>query len=75
MRSLSWKAGIAGAALIVTSVYAAAQMGPGQMPQGQMSPEHMMGMMKRMSQMMDHCSKMMQGDPSSRKDAPAAPEK
>jgi len=40
------------------------------MPQRPMPREHMMGMMKRMSQMMDRCSTMMQG-----RDAPAAPEK
>jgi len=70
MRRIFWKASLAGAALVVTTVYAAAQMGPGQMPQRPMPPEHMMGMMKHMSQMMDRCSTMMQG-----RDAPAAPEK
>jgi len=61
MRRLSWKVGLAGAALIVTTVYAVAQM--------------MMGMMKQMSQMMDRCSNMMQGGPHDRRDAPATPEK
>jgi len=69
------KAGLAGAALVVTTVYAAAQMAPGQMPQGPMPPEQMMGMMKQMSQMMDRCSAMMQGGPHNRRDAPATPEK
>ena len=49
MRRLSWKVSVAGAALVVTTVYAAAQMTPGQMPQGPMPPEQMMGMMKQMS--------------------------
>ena len=77
MRRLSWKAGLAGAALIVTTVYAVAQMTPGQMPQGPMPPEQMMmmGMMKQMSQMMDRCSNTMQGGPHDRTDAPATPEK
>ena len=77
MRRLSWNAGLAGAALIVTTVYAVAQMAPGQMPQGPMPPEQMMmmGMMKQMSQMMDRCSNMMQGGPHDRRDAPATPEK
>ena len=75
MRRLSWKAGLAGAALIVTTVYAVAQMTPGQMPQGPMPPEQMIGMMKQMSQMMDRCSNMMQGGPHDRRDAPATPEK
>ena len=70
MRRIFWKASLAGAVLVVTTVYVAAQMGPGQMPQRPMPREHMMGMMKRMSQMMDRCSTMMQG-----RDAPAAPEK
>jgi len=35
----------------------------------------MMGMMKQMSQMMDRCSNMMQGDPHGRRDTPATPEK
>jgi len=48
-----WKAGIAGAALIVTTVNAAAQMAPGQMPQGPMPPQQMTEMMKQMSPMMD----------------------
>ena len=74
MRRLSWKVSVAGAALVVTTVYAAAQMTPGQMPQGPMSPEQMMGMMKQMSQMMDRCSNMMQGGPHGRSDA-ASPEK
>ena len=75
MRRLSWKASVAGAALVVTTVYAAAQMGPGHMPQGPMSPEQMMGMMKQMSRMMDRCSTMMQGDAHDRRDAPATLEK
>ena len=75
MRRMIWKAGLAGAALIVATVHAAAQTGSGQMPQAQMSPEQMMGMMKQMSQMMDHCGNMMRGGPSERRDAPAAPEK
>ncbi len=37
MRLMSRTASLAGAALIVTTVYAAAQMGPGQRPQGHMS--------------------------------------
>jgi hypothetical protein len=49
---------------------------PGQMPQGPMPPEQMMGMMKQMSEMMDRCSSnMMQGGPHDRSDAPATPEK
>ena len=64
MRTLSWKAGIAGAAIVLTTAYAVAQMAPGnpdgQMPQGHMSPEQMMGMKKQMSQMMDHCNQMME---------------
>ena len=78
MRLLSWKATLAGAVLIGTTVDAVAQMGPGQMPQGQMSPEQMMGKMKQMSQMgrmMDHCSKMMPAGLNERRDAPATPEK
>jgi hypothetical protein len=71
MRRLSWKVSVAGAALVVTTVYAAAQMAPGQMPQGPMPPEQMMGMMKQM----DRCSTMMQGGPHRHGDAPAAPEK
>jgi len=74
MRRLSWKVSVAGAALVVTTVYAAAQMTPGQMPQGPMSPEQMMGMMKQMSQMMERCSNMMPGGPHGRSDA-ASPEK
>ena len=66
MRRLSWKVSVAGAALVVTTVYAAAQMTPGQMPQGPMSPEQMM--------MMERCSNMMQGGPHGRSDA-ASPEK
>ena len=51
-------------------------MAPGQMPQGPMPPEQMMGMMKQMSEMMDRCSSnMMQGGPHDRSDAPATPEK
>ena len=62
---------------MVTTVYAVAQMTPGQMPQGPMPPEQMMmmGMMKQMSQMMDRCSNTMQGGPHDRTDAPATPEK
>jgi len=75
MRRLSWKAGLAGAVLVVTSVYAAAQMAPGQMPQGPMSPQQMTEMMKQMSPMMDRCSTMRQGGPQHRRDAPATPEK
>ena len=75
MRRLSWKVSVAGAALVVTTVYAAAQMTPGQMPQGPMPPEQMMGMMKQMSQMMDRCSNMMQGGPHNHRDAPPTPEK
>jgi hypothetical protein len=75
MRRLSWKASLAGAALVVMTVYAAAQMSPGQMPQGPMPPEQMMGMMKQMSQMMDRCSSMMRSSPHQHGDAPAAPEK
>jgi hypothetical protein len=75
MRRLSWNASLAGAVLIVTTVYAAAQMGSGQMPQGPMPPEQMMGMMKQMNQMMDRCNSMMQGGPHHRRDAPATPEK
>jgi len=74
---MTWKASLAGAALVGTTVYAAAQMGSGQMPQGQMSPEQMMGMMKQMSQMgrmMDHCSNMMPAGLNERRDAPATPE-
>jgi len=37
MRSMHWKAGVAGAAFIVTTAYAVAQMAPGQRPQGHMS--------------------------------------
>jgi len=73
MRRLSWKVSVAGAALVVTTVYAAAQMTPGQMPQGPMSPEQMMGLMKQMK-MMERCSNMMQGGPHGRSDA-ASPEK
>ena len=75
MRRLSWKAGLAGTVLVVTSVYAAAQMGSGQMPQGPMPSEQMAGMMQQMSQMMDRCSTMMQGGPPHRRDTPATPEK
>jgi hypothetical protein len=75
MRLMLWKAGIAGAALIVTTVNAAAQMAPGQMPQGPMPPQQMTEMMKQMSPMMDRCSTMMQGGPHHRRDAPATPEK
>ena len=75
MRRMSWKAGLAGAALIVTTAYAAAQMAPGPMPQGQMAPEQMTGMMKQMSQMMDRCSNMMRRGPHGRGDTPAMPEK
>jgi hypothetical protein len=75
MRRLSWKAGLAGAALVVTTVYAAAQMGSGQMSQGPMPPQQMTEMMKQMSQMMDRCSAMMQGGPHTGRDAPATPEK
>ena len=75
MRRLPWKAAAAGAALVVTTVYAAAQMGSGQMPQGPIPPEQMMGMMQQMSQMMDRCRTMMQGGPHKHRDAPAAPEK
>ena len=75
MRTLSWKAGLAGAAIVATATYAFAQMSPGRMPQGQMSPEQMMGMMKQMSQMMDHCYKMMQGGPNDGRNTPATPEK
>lgn len=75
MRLIPWKAGVAGAVLIVTTVYAAAQMAPEQMAQGPMQPEWMMGMMKQMSQMMERCSKMMQAGPHDRSDAPATPEK
>ncbi len=75
MRRLSWNVGLAGAALIVTTVYAVAQMAPGQMPQGPMPPEQMMGMMKQMSQMMDHCTNMMRSGPHDRRDVPATPEK
>ena len=52
MRRIFWKASLAGAVLVVTTVYVAAQMGPGQMPQRPMPREHMMEMMKHMSQMM-----------------------
>ena len=79
MRTLFWKAGIAGAAIVLTTAYAVAQMAPGnpdgQMPQGHMSPEQMMGMKKQMSQMMDHCNNMMRASPNDRRDAPAVPEK
>ena len=75
MRRLPWKAAAAGAALVVTTVYAAAQMGSGQMPQGPMPPEQTMGMMRQMSRMMDRCSTMMQGGPHNRRDAPVTPEK
>ncbi len=75
MRRIFWKASLAGAALVVTTIYVAAQMSPGQMPQRPMPPEHMMGMMKQMSQMMDRCSTMMQDSPHKHRDAPAAPEK
>ena len=75
MRRLSWNAGLAGAALVVMTVYAAAQMPPGQMPQGPMPPAQMMGMMQQMSRMMDRCSAMMRGGPHQHRDAPAAPEK
>ena len=75
MRRLSWKAGHAGAALIVTTVYAVAQMTPGQVPQGPMPPEQMMGMMKQMSQMMDRCSNVMPGGLHDRRDTPATPDK
>jgi hypothetical protein len=75
MRRLSWKASLAGAVLAVTPVYAAAQMGSGQMPQGPMPPEQTMGMMRQMSRMMDRCSTMMQGGPHNRRDAPVTPEK
>jgi hypothetical protein len=75
MRQLAWKASVAGSVLAVTTVYAAAQMGPGQMPQVQMPPEQMMGMMKQMSQMMDRCSTMMQGGPHKHMDTAATPEK
>jgi hypothetical protein len=74
MRLMSWKAGVVGAALAVTTVHAAAQMAPGQMPQGPMPPEQMMGMMTQMRQMMERCSTMMQGGPHDRRDA-ASPEK
>ena len=75
MHRLSWKVSVAGAVLVVTTVYAVAQMTPGQMPQGPMPPEQMMGMMKQMSQMMDRCSTMMRSSPHQHRDAPAAPEK
>ncbi len=75
MRLFSRIASLAGAALILTTVHAAAQMTPGHMPQGHMSPEQMTGMMKQMSQMMDRCNNMMQGGPTERRDAPATPEK
>lgn len=75
MRRLSWKAAAAGAAFVVTTGYAAAQMGPDQMPQGPMPPEQMTAMMKQMSQMMDRCTNMMQGGQHHRRDAPATPEK
>src|SRR5262249_1116759 len=74
MHRLSWKASLAGGALVVTTVYAAGQMGSGQMPPGPMPPEQMMGMMKQMSRMMDRCSTMMQGGPHDRRDAPTTPE-
>ena len=70
MRRIFWKASLAGAVLVVTTIYVAAQMGPVQMPQRPMPPEHMMGMMKHMSQMMDRCTTMMQG-----RDVPVTPEK
>ncbi len=75
MRLMSRTASLAGAALIVTTVTAAAQMGPGQMPQGPMSPEQMMAMKKQMSQMMDRCNNMMRDGTNDRRDAPATPEK
>ena len=75
MRLMFRKAGVVGAALAVTTVHAVAQMAPGQMPQGPMSTEQMMGMMKQMSQMTERCSNMMQGRPHGRSDAPATPEK
>jgi hypothetical protein len=50
-------------------------MAPGQMPQGPMPPEQMMGMMKQMGQMMNHCTNMMRSGPHDRTDAPATPEK
>jgi hypothetical protein len=75
MRLLSWKASVAGAALIVATVSAAAQTDPGLRPQGPMTPEHMVGMMKQMSQMMERCSNMMQGASNNLRDAPATPEK
>jgi hypothetical protein len=75
MHRLSWKAAAAGAALVVTIVYAAAQMGSGQMPQGPMPPQQMTEMMEQMSQMMDRCTNMMQGGQHHRRDAPATPEK
>jgi homoserine kinase len=70
MMQFSWKAGLTGAALIATTIYAAAQM---QMPQ--MSSEQMMAMMKQMSQMTDNCSSMMRGGATERGTAPAVPEK
>ena len=75
MHRLSWKASVAGAVLVVTTVYAAAQMDSGQMPQGPMPPEQTVGMMRQMSRMMDRCSTMMQGGPHNRRDAPVTPEK
>jgi cytochrome c556 len=75
MRRMSWKAGLAGSVLVVTTAYAAAQMGSGHSPQEQMSPEQMTGMMKQMSQMMDRCSTMMQGAPHQHRDPPAPHEK
>ena len=76
MRSMLWKAGLAGAALIVTTLHAAAQMAaPGQTPQGPMAPEQMTAMMQRMSQMMERCGGMMQAGPRGRGNAPAVPDK
>jgi hypothetical protein len=75
MRRVTWKASLAGAALMLATVYAAAQMGSGQMPQGQMSPEQMTGMMRQMGQIMDHCSTMMRGGLNERSEAPTTPEK
>jgi hypothetical protein len=75
MRSMPWKAGLAGAALVVTTVYSAAQMVPGQTPHGQMAPEQMTAMMQRMGQMMERCSNMMPGGPHKHGDAPAVPDK
>ena len=76
MRSMLWKAGLAGAAIIITTVYGAAQMvAPGQTPQGHTAPEQMTTMMQLMSQMMEHCGSMMRGSPHGRGNAPAVPEK